>query len=100
MWNWHHISEYSNYVSATLTNWRPLGSCPAGATLSAALSPLILAIGMKCKEKNSQGSYFVILHYTEISLKKKLHVFPDPGASVAAAKQARARHAVDNDFRE
>ena len=55
---------------------------------------------MKCKEKNSQGSYFVILHYTEISLKKKLHVFPDPGASVAAAKQARARHAVDNDFRE
>jgi hypothetical protein len=33
-------------------------------------------------------------------VKKKLHVFPDPGASVAAAKQVRVRHAVDSDFRE
>jgi len=29
-----------------------------------------------------------------------LHVFPDPGASVAAAKLVRVRHAVDNEFRE
>jgi hypothetical protein len=50
VWNWHHVSEYSNYFTATLTDWRPLGSCPAGATLNAALGPLILAIRMKCKE--------------------------------------------------
>jgi hypothetical protein len=53
---------------------------------------------MKCKKK-SHGSHFVIFHYAEISF-KKLHVSPDRGASVPAAKQVRVHHAVPNDVRE